>query len=1600
MYINKLDDLFDNTINNFYKFLNEKKAFIEFTKDINFITIQNYIISLIKEFMETQIIEKSILEIITNKNNLNIVLDIIKRYIAFYIYLSIAYMYTEGRDLYTTNIIETSKNQKYNTYHIENFFNSENNAKLVSFFNDIKNLITVIKIGKTMEQVKIILGNNPVKFESTIKIVNNLGEDYMIEYILINENMHNIIKTIIFRFIYLSEEKEDIIRILKQEEELEGDYKYIEVVYSKESKLVDFTLIQKFLSLQQIRSGLAEEIYEYLDENKTEKELDIKEPKDYVQYLISNGVLVPITEDFLRYHKDSEKYESDTLVADNDIKERDATKIKYIINKMNKVKNMHSSIYDKNPKLRLDAQNLYYKPLDYKEAILYNDTEEIKIIQKLEESEKTSDLDLLGELENSRRYAYINYKDFSKDGFKFRPEKPTKCIRYTNITHKNSKNNKIEFRVGNDNLDINIVGFAWNPSKISLDCFNKSNLVDVTKLLKTDNGFLGFQKTMRDTFNKKKRVLFYWLFDISKDKPSLDNYVNLSNLNMSSSIFNLIVEVYKTYSNSVENKLIKYIDSFKELGNYDIENILKKYNNRYIDFKFDKQIKNRGLNYSLINKLIEKEIIDDEIDNIIPGKSGNIIKLPSIKTPKLNENIIIVSSKDISEDILIDIGIEPICHHYVKWKEINKLAKLKNDEFSQTVFDFVKQYVRENDNSEFICKSCSEVLDLKKYVFEGTYIAELDTFMTTSLAVGQELKRIPKYAKYTRTISNIEKNIEKIAFMVNLNNLIGNVPVIKLRRKMIVKDTIDLILIHTDYLRNQPKDRGATYLNKYGIIPELTNLFFFELTDDIFLTSSEDTDYYKLIKYNNVLAYILFIIITDLNAGQILSLRDDKRCNFYLFSKLKESIFGKLYIRINQKEKVRALDLPLLCYVIYYFSCVMVSNLVWLWNIKEKEKFNTIIQSTIIHTMFDLINSVFEANIYLEEKNFLYEIIATRLGVKLKHLFNDKDLLRILEESSNLNIKTDEATQKVSFVTKKIKFISLENNQDISSKYSDTTLYVNPSYCDTKTKRISRYPNKLPNNELSVTTNCPDGKFHKWSVKDNELTCSLCNQKYEKIQKEKLLSTEDNYQSVINQLKFEQYRKLLNEYCTTGELHEFDSNNVCSKCKINPDTYTYTQKDLDKFEKNMSDKINKKQLINIKNTQEYVSQLQKDSSKSKKIITKFLKRYKTYTKNKLVNYIDDFIDSIIKILTKKIKIDDIDIYLKDTYYFVDHDYLGINTKSGFKIFESENKIVFEKNNKQFNKDVFYYKDRTKNVTVYYDAISKQYLGYFENNKLFVQKSVSYLKVVLSIRDKILLLGLSSSYTNRDDFEGKYKKLDDTTLVDMIIRKRVTNLKQIINRTISIIHRVKNSKKEESIYSIKEKDIINTFVKSIKKFNVKNKDKSKSIFKHWKYISNKINVEELPENLKIDINNNYINTTFIESLNNLDSKLLFFFIYNLNRLLEYNEQQTNKSTLALLVVRLIEYNFDQYYIPVDNIKVRRFQELLSVDAPNMDDSLRIIGSYEELLNSQEIDDTPTNMSTEEYDNMVYDMQEENDALDLDDNTEEDEEDGSNYIGEIE
>ena len=66
----------------------------------------------------------------------------------------------------------------------------------------IKNILELQKF-VTMERVKIILNNNPVKYEKTVDFFNILGEEFITEYFLIEENFHNIIKTLILeKFLY------------------------------------------------------------------------------------------------------------------------------------------------------------------------------------------------------------------------------------------------------------------------------------------------------------------------------------------------------------------------------------------------------------------------------------------------------------------------------------------------------------------------------------------------------------------------------------------------------------------------------------------------------------------------------------------------------------------------------------------------------------------------------------------------------------------------------------------------------------------------------------------------------------------------------------------------------------------------------------------------------------------------------------------------------------------------------------------------------------------------------------------------------------------------------------------------------------------------------------------------------------------------------------------------------------------------------------------------------------------------------------------------------------------------------------------------------
>jgi len=1651
---NKLDNIFSKILDNFYDFIKKIKIIDKLNQDENFVTFQNLIIDTIKNFNEYSQKENrnyfnSIFESSKEKNKestddqYKFFNDFLLKYYAYYILFSIAYFYQSGRDLYTTNIIEISKNQKNNVFKIENFFNSETNSKIVSIFNIIKNFQNVNKLANNIEKTKIILKNNPIKFESTINFFEKVGEDYISKNILIKDNFHNLIKSLIYNELF-NEEKDELIKKISENNDAQTKYKFIDIVRSKDTKLIDFILLQKFLTIKQINSGLATEIYSFLEEIKIKKDLNVKTNKQIVNFLFKSKILIPITEEFLRYHKDTEKYTYQNMIDDptNVISQKEDTKIKLLLNKLEKIKNLHSKYNQKNDKAKSDTEKLFFQQMIHRLIVSFNDNEEIKIIQKLEDSEKSSDIDMLNELENYRNYLYINFRDLSKDGFNFRTSETVQCIRYANILYKKKNpDNKIEYRISNDSVDVNIVGVAWNPSYKALNDFSKNDLIDVNNIMNDKNGIKSFESVITETFNKPKEKLFYWLFDNENDKLNMKEYVNVDTIDESKKIMINIKKIYYLYSNLLEEKIKNEVKGYSDLSIYDIDNIINFYSYKFFDFNFENEISQNIFNYGYINKIIDKKIIPDELDSFVPGKGKDIIRLPVITDDEIEKYTGLIKRKNtlvVTDRVEEDISLEeekdrPICFHHFKVRELARLSKSRVEDFNQIVFNFVKQYVKTNDNGDYICKSCEEHLNLSKYQTTGTYVAELDVFLTTSLGVNEDLWKIQKYSKFTRGIRNIEKNLEKICFSINLSAYLGGTPIERLRRRTVIKDILDMILIHTEYLKDQPKNRIEESSKEYGL--SISNLFFFKFEDDIFLTSSMDTDKFKKIKYNNVLSYMILILISELNVGQIMGLKTDKRCNFLIYNNIKKNLFGNIYLLLGEGNKKSILEYPILCYILYYFSCVFTSNYFWLWDYENDKGFNSTIQITIINTVVDLFNTIIEANYSIKEKSYQYEIIVNRILDKLNRLYKDDELMETIESQFNLKIKIDKTTNRISFVTKKVKMINIDssvitkddtiNNKDLHTKLIKISQICNSTF---KELEIINSNDEKKYEIPQYITNCVDGKFHNWSyLKDSgnrfnkiDLVCSKCNKKYSEVTK--ILNSNSNlnsnefinqYDKILKQIKINNLSKLVKEHCLDGTNHEFENDGTkCSKCKLDPDSYNYTEKDYLKLEENLK-KLNDNRIkIMIEESKKVEIKIKNDFDKRKLILNKFNKRYEGHTKLNIIKYVNDFSQRLKSILGKSIKIGSKEIYMDSTYYIIDHDNYGNQIKNKIYIFDKDNKIFYEENNKYFNKDLYYYKDSKKNMKVYYDAINLNYLGYSDSgsSKITEIKTFSKLTIISSIKDKLLNLGLPDFYFNLNLLNKKVdneKSIDSNKIKDImssIIIFKSQNIREIINKFIRILYSVKFRKKDISIYAKKEMKIVNDSINNIKKFETKDENNSKSVFKHWKYIMN-FPMDKLltnDENYKFNQNLgfDFINSDVLFPLNNLDSKLLFYLIYNLNRLLDYNNnsQQINQN-LAYMIIKLIDYNFDFYRIPFDNIAIRKFYKIVNINAPNIDESLRVIGSYEELLNSQEIDDENKGLinknnleKTEEETNKEIDSKEESEALDIDDYENLDDEDG--------
>ena len=1548
MLITKIDTFLDEFLDKFNIFLNKNKLINEIKNKENFVTIQNDIMNIIKSYIES-IDSKELLNILKDKNHCENLYNVLKRYAAYYIYLFIGYHYKHGKENYITNIIDTSKEQHNSKYNIPRFFNSENNMKIIQYFMDIQNIKYLYKkFGDSIENINNFLKNNSINYKSVILFFDDLEEEFIVKNILIDNNIHNILKIIIFRFIYENEDKQNLLDSLNEEIVNDEDDVYIEIVREKDNKLMEITSLRQ--SLLDINSKIdVNDIYDLFRDyiNKNSKTL---KTRDYMKYLIENRILIPITEDILRYNKDDK--------IETTINERNDTRIKLILKYITTIQ--HYSFNEKDKSMKIKAEQIKYKPLQHRNAILYNDVEEIKTINKIKKSNSDDYERDIMKLEDIRKYNYINYKELSKDGFNIRLHKPVECIRYTNIQFKHS-NKIIETRMASESIDINIVGFAWNPLKINLSNQSNSILVNIQDEFKNKNNYENIKKKI----NSKEHKIYYWLFDNSNDKVETDSYVS-KNVTTVHYIYKLLEDFYKNaYIKNLFDEYKKNIDSLKSLSLWQFNNILLYYDN-LINFNFDNitfNVKNDMIQYALTNKLIRNDM-KNVLEPYNPLNKRKYNKLPTVNVIKEEKNIIEVKKE---KDTKIIIEQDTLCIHYKKLLEINKLKEHRTQ-----LTEFIEQYARTTDTNEFICKSCNDIIDLRNYIIQGTFNEEVDKFIiTTDPLKKKKLTELDKYNKYPRSYKEINKSFERLVKYANIERFIGATSFKDLERKYIIKDIIDILLVTKDYKNLKTVERKDIIEKKYKINKNLTILFFFDLEDNIFELNKDSIDKYKIIKQNNVLIYLAFILITELNDDNIKKLFVTNTYNYIIFNKYKDVLFGKILIRKNEKEMSYILDkYPLLCYIIYYLSSLIVYKNIWLNNelkkLKVDDKSNLIYQRIAINSIIDLINFIVEhatGDNRRLELNSIYTKFLNKLETTYK---NENTLQNIIDKSKRYYEKID---GKYKFVkAKEIDYISEEDRNKIT-QLKPVNAYSNK--CIVESIALGEKKNNVKNGYNPII-NCTKSLYHDYVNEDNDLICTKCNQKYSDIFK-KFVNKNDNYNNyneIIKEMQIAKLSNLMTKYCINGEYHEFDSDDsVCKKCNKETKECNFSNNDIVKFKKLFNIKLEKKYNNIINATKKLTNDIINNNKERDDLLSEFNEEY---NKNTLKNITEAFISKLIDNIGNKTKslVNKNMQFINETFYVINHNHLGYINKELRYISKEENLIRLEKNNEFFKQDVYVY--TYKKISTYYNSYNLQYIGYKDKNEYVSKIADVHLIINYSIRDKLLKLGLSYDYYPIKEInERLYNKGINQDNINIVIkdliRIRTNNLKKFINKLKSILYKIsnKNLLKTDS-YLIKQyNNIINDLITINYKTN-------KKILSNSLRIINNISISNIENNKYM--NKEFINTTILKHFSNSDTKILFYIVHSLNQLLIYNQKNKNISDISKLIIDIIDTEYNENKVDINNNHYKFFNYIY---VNNKEDS--IIGSYKYELQTQE----KTYDELIEEDKLDEEKREETTALDIDD-----------------
>jgi len=986
MDINIIDKFISNSITFIQKSINSNKS----EKFINQSLTKD-----INKINENKSIQKILIEIVTICTNI--------------------YLLVKNKSKITAKISDT----EINKYIFQNY----------EKFKIIKELLEINDI----KSIFIELDNND-KYFAIKEIINEFGEEKI--NIIINNKKNSddyLAFFLIYLFIYIKDYRIKIFSEIEKSILKNSETKIINYFTTDITK-VDYATI--YDSLPKEIKNKANDFYEMLYNliNKINMDYSIVKKK----YLLFSKLLIPIVEDFQRIHKSgSIRQDSDTIEEISE--KRGQTIVKQILSDIRS----KQDFYNNSDKVN---KNLFPSVLDQVRGVFYDELLELKIFSKIESKLmiNNENFELYRNLENIRKYNFINFISNPNVILNYETNKLVMAIRKVSIDNFD-KLKKLERRVILNDIIGDIVSFGIKHPQIKFNEITKidydykdASIGNISKLIEKlflDNEF----------FNKNKYTLFIYNMK-SKDSKVVEKNIQVINDNISL--------LFKYYEEIIYSTIITKLQNFKKSFNnmYEFNKELNLMRKQFHIFK-PHNINNSKLQieiYNYFNDKIKDEY--DEKEDYIPGLFNKLLLLPEYKERNKNKREkITISAIEEEEDKnknYEDISEKYMCQHFISWKELIRNRKNNPNKYNQLLFEFIKKYAK-NVNNTYICKSCNYQLEVDLDITES-FQAGSTNILAINLTTERSLEDLREYEKFSNSIKNIDKMVEKIASFYNFDNYIGSSNNSKKNRNEITKEVVDFIGIHNSTLRinsfNKRRQREKNAYIEYGINSELSNYFLFKLENDIFRFSSDDTDKFKRIKINNIFIIIMFSFFIRLSYNTYINVPiNDKYCNYYFYEKFGDVIFKDLKILYDFKGTKKELnEIPNMKFYLFIMACTISKYKLW-YPVPTKTLDATIIKS-IIHTFVDLYNTIIQV-VMKKKKSYLYEYFAGKLYSTFKNVIEKPEYLAFVKQKSLKKIKTDFKNKKIKFIKSQVPNVKLDgiiknNDYILDSKRMDLNTLI------------------------------------------------------------------------------------------------------------------------------------------------------------------------------------------------------------------------------------------------------------------------------------------------------------------------------------------------------------------------------------------------------------------------------------------------------------------------------------------------------------------------------------------------------------------------------